>query len=80
MDEVIVTVSSTCANIVAIIEAWQIVPEVCTIENFELFHHLRANRRERGMALFSPRSIHMDLVSALQPQPLTPPCQHPRGG
>ena len=43
MDEVIVKVRSNCADIMAIMEVWQIVPELCPIENFELFHLLRTN-------------------------------------
>ena len=57
MDEVIETVRSTCADLVAITEVWQMVPVVCTIENFELFHHLRTNRRGRGAALFCRSSL-----------------------
>ena len=41
MDELIVSVRSTCADIVAITEAWQIVPEVCMMQDFQLFHHPR---------------------------------------
>ncbi len=44
MDELIVTVSSTCADIVAVTEAWQIVPEVCTMQDYQLYHHLRTGR------------------------------------
>ncbi len=45
MDEVIVTVRSTCADTVAVTEAWQIVPEVCTMQDYQLYHHLRSGRR-----------------------------------
>ena len=68
MDELIVSVSSTCADIVAITEAWQIVPEVCTMQDFQLFHHLRTERRGGGWS---------STVLPLFPQPLTPPCQRP---
>ena len=37
MDEVIVRVRSTCADIVTITEAWEIVSEVCTIDFFFFF-------------------------------------------
>jgi len=35
VDEVIATAQSTSADVVAITEAWQITPEVCTIQNFQ---------------------------------------------
>ena len=57
MDELMVSVSSTCADIVAITEAWQIVPEVCTMQDFQLFHHLRTERRGGGVALFCRSSL-----------------------
>ncbi|MPC51008.1 hypothetical protein E2C01_044845 [Portunus trituberculatus] len=52
MDELIVTVRSTRADIVAITEAWQIVPEVCMVQDFQLFHHLRSERRGGGVAVY----------------------------
>ena len=44
-DELTVTVRAASADIVGITEAWQIVPEVCSIENYQLFHHLRTVHR-----------------------------------
>ncbi|MPC74709.1 hypothetical protein E2C01_069083 [Portunus trituberculatus] len=52
MDELIVTVRSTRADIVAITEAWQIVPEVCMMQDVQLFHHLRSERRDGGVAVY----------------------------
>ena len=85
MDELIVTVSSTGADIVAVTEAWQIVPEVCMMEEYELFHHLRSERRGGGVALFcrstlSPSHLPVNVpagVEALWVR-VTPPC-HPSG-
>ncbi|MPC79925.1 hypothetical protein E2C01_074482 [Portunus trituberculatus] len=51
MDELIVTVRSTRADIVAITEAWQIVPEMCMMQDFQLFH-LRSERRGGGVAVY----------------------------
>ena len=62
MDELIVTVETASADIVAITEAWHIVTEVCNNQNYQLFHHLRTSRRGRGVALFCR--------SALSPSPL----------
>ncbi len=70
MDELIVTVSSTCADIVAVTEAWQIVPEVCTMQDYQLYHHLRTGRRKGGGEGRSGRFL------PIYPQPLTPACQH----
>ena len=52
IDVVIVPVRSTCADIVAITAVWQIVPEMCTMETFELFHHLRINQKGDGVTQF----------------------------
>lgn len=41
--EVIMTTRSTSVDLVAISKARQIVPEVSTIKNSQLFHHLRSN-------------------------------------
>ncbi len=45
MEELKVTAASTSADIIAVTEAWQMIPEVCMIENHQLFHHLRTNKR-----------------------------------
>ncbi len=59
MDELIVTVSSTCADIVAVTEAWQIVPEVCTMQDYQLYHHLRSGRRGGGgVAVFCRSTLN----------------------
>ncbi|MPC77850.1 hypothetical protein E2C01_072319 [Portunus trituberculatus] len=52
MDELTVTVRSTHADIVAITEAWQMVSEVCMMKDFQLFHHLRPERRGGGVAVY----------------------------
>lgn len=84
MDELIVSVRSNCADIVAITEAWQIVPEVCMMQDFQLFHHLRTGRRGGGVALFcrsdlSPSHLHVDVPAGVEAVwvRVTPPC-HPR--
>ena len=59
IDELIVPVRSTCANIVAIFEAWQILPEVCVVQDFQLFHHLKAGRRGSDVALFCSDTSHL---------------------
>ena len=41
MDEVITTVRELNPGIVACTEAWQIVPEMCNIERYQMFHELR---------------------------------------
>lgn len=51
VDELTVTVREESADIVAITEAWQIVPELCNIENYQLFFHVRTGRRGGGAAL-----------------------------
>ncbi|XP_063880642.1 uncharacterized protein LOC135111371 isoform X2 [Scylla paramamosain] len=66
MDKLIVMVRSTCVDIVAVTEAWQIVPEVCTMQDYQLYHHLRSGQKWGGSGHFLP----------LCPQPLTPPCQY----
>ena len=71
VDEVIVTVRSTCADVLAITEAWEIVPDMYNIENFELFHHLRTNRRGVGMALFcrsdlSPSHLRVNIPEGVE--------------
>ena len=63
VDELIVTVREASADIVAITEAWQIVPEVCGIDNYQLFHHLRTGRRGGGVALYCRSSLCPSLLS-----------------
>ena len=88
MDELIVSVRSNCADIVAITEAWQITPEVCMIQDYQLFHHLRNQRRGGGVALFcrsdlSPSHLHVDVPAGLEAlwvrvtPPATPATQPP---
>ncbi|XP_076069589.1 uncharacterized protein LOC143041511 [Oratosquilla oratoria] len=64
MEEVIETVRSTGCDMMAITEAWQIVPEMCNIENFVLFHHLR-------VALFcradlNPSHLRVDIPEGVE--------------
>ena len=42
MDELIVSVRSIRAVIVAITEAWQIVPKMCVVKDFHLLYHPRS--------------------------------------
>ena len=84
LDEVITTVKSVNPDIVAITEAWQVVPETCVIENYEVFHQLRTNRRGGGLVMFSrgylnPCRLSVEVpgeVEALWVK-ITPP-RHPR--
>ncbi|XP_076067741.1 uncharacterized protein LOC143040545 [Oratosquilla oratoria] len=71
MEEVIETVRSTGCDMMAITEAWQIVPEMCNIENFVLFHHLRVNRGGGGVALFcradlNPSHLRVDIPEGVE--------------
>ncbi|XP_076039158.1 uncharacterized protein LOC143024257 [Oratosquilla oratoria] len=71
MEEVIETVRSTGCDMMAITEAWQIVPEMCNIENFVLFHHLRVNRVGGGVALFcradlNPSHLRVDIPEGVE--------------
>ncbi|XP_076059357.1 uncharacterized protein LOC143035968, partial [Oratosquilla oratoria] len=56
----------------AITEAWQIVPEMCNIENFVLFHHLTVNRGGGGgVALFyradlNPSHLRVDIPEGVE--------------
>ncbi|XP_076033182.1 uncharacterized protein LOC143020617 [Oratosquilla oratoria] len=71
MEEVIELVRSTGCDVMAITEAWQIIPEVCNIENFVLFHHLRVNRRGGGVALYcradlNPLHLRVDIPEGVE--------------
>ena len=71
MEEVTEAVRTTNCDVMAITEAWQIVPEVCNIENFALFHHLRVDRRGGGVALFcrddlSPSHLGVDVPEGVE--------------
>lgn len=83
-DEVVTTVKTVSADVVAITEAWQIVPETCKIDNFHMFHQLRTDRRGGGVVFFcrkelNPSNLHVDVpegVEALWVK-VNPP-SHPR--
>ena len=65
MDELIASVRTHCPDIVAITETWQIVPEVCNIQDYQLFHHLRTERRGGGVALYCRSDLppsHLNIV------------------
>lgn len=47
-----VTSTSAGVDIVAVTEAWQIILEVCTIENYQLFLHLKTDKTGREAALY----------------------------
>ena len=57
------TVRAASEDIVAITEVWQIVPEVCSIDNYQLFPHLRTGSRGVGAALFCRSALCPSLLS-----------------
>lgn len=84
LDEVKTTVKSVNPDIVAISEAWQVIPETCEIENYQLFHYLRTDRRGGGLVLFARESLSPCSLGVETPREIealwvkvTPPC-HPR--
>ena len=84
LDEVSATVKALDVGVVAITEAWQIVPEISAIEGYDLFYQLREDKRGGGVALyireelcaFQPPVTVPEGVEALWVR-LTPP-SHPR--
>lgn len=54
------------ANAVAITDVWQIVPETCNMEEYELFYHLRTNGRIWGVLLFCHKDIYARPVRVLK--------------
>ena len=84
VDELTVQVRSVSADIVAITEAWQIVPEICGIVNYKLFHHLRSERRGGGVALYCRDSLCPTSISVEVPDGIealwvrVTPASHPR--
>ena len=52
-DELVATIKMNNCDVVAVTEAWQIIPEICRIENYDMFHQLRRDRRGGGVALFT---------------------------
>ena len=73
LDEVITTVNLVNPDIVAITEAWQVVPEMCKIEGYEVFHHLRTGQRGGGLVMFSrgklnPSRLTVDVPEELEVQ------------
>lgn len=84
LDEVITTIKSTNADVVAITEAWQIVPELCNITDYQLFHRLRTGKRGGGLVLYCRSHLHPTLLPVEPPDGvetlwvrLSPPA-HPR--
>ena len=68
MEEVTELVRTTGCDMMAITEAWQIIPEVSNIENFVLFHHLRENRRGGGVAVFCRADLNPSHLSVNVPE------------
>ncbi|MPC64485.1 hypothetical protein E2C01_058602 [Portunus trituberculatus] len=62
MDDLVVSMRSTHADIVAITEAWRIVPEVCMMQD-SILPPSKVREKRRESSGFLP--IH--------PQPITPP-------
>ena len=70
-DELVTTVKTVRADIVAITEAWQVTPETCTMENYDMFHHLRTDRRGGGVVIFcrrdlTPSRLHVDVPEGVE--------------
>lgn len=84
IEELMVTVRSTGAGVVVITEAWQIAPEICNIDDYELFHHLRTNRRGGGVALYcrsdlTPSHLQVDTPEGVEALWMrVTPARHPR--
>lgn len=84
IDELTTVINKFSPGIVAITEAWQIVPDTINIDNYSLFCNLRTNKRGGGVALFSKNELSPILLPVNVPDGLellwiriTPPC-HPR--
>lgn len=84
VEEMSATVKSLNISLVAITEAWQMVPEICQIEGYVLYHQLRSGRRGGGVALFARRELSASRLPVDIPEGvealwvrLTPP-SHPR--
>lgn len=83
-DELMTTIKTINADVVAITEARQVAPETCHMEQYDLFHRLRSEKREGGLMMFTrgrlnARPLDVDIpegVKALWVR-LTPP-SHPR--
>ncbi len=85
VDEVITTVKTVNPDIVAITEAWQVAPEICQIQGYEVFHHLRTKQRGGGLVLFSRVKLNPSRLNVEVPEELevmwvkVSPAVHPRG-
>ncbi len=84
LDEVTTTIKSVNPDIVTITEAWQVTPEVCEVENYQLFHHLRTDRRGGGLVLLAKNNLSPTYLNVQVPREIevlwvkiTPSC-HPR--
>ena len=84
LEELTVMARSNCAEVLAITEAWQIIPETSNISEYILFHHLRTNRRGGGVALYCHEALNPHKLDVQVPDDLevlwvrvTPP-RHPR--
>ena len=83
-DELVTTVKENRADIVCITEAWQITPETCAIDNYDMFHHLRSGRRGGGVVIFCRRELSPSHLGVEVPEGLeatwvrVSPPSHPR--
>ncbi len=84
VEEVSVTMRAVDAGIVAITEAWQIVPEICAVDNYQLFHHLRKQRRGGGVAVYCRNDLNPSHLDVNVPEGIealwlrVSPTSHPR--
>ena len=84
IEELTVTARTVNAGVLAITEAWQIIPETSTISDYILFHRLRTNKRGGGVALYCHKELCPHQLDVRVPDEvevlwvrITPP-SHPR--
>ena len=63
LEEVTITARSDNCGVIAITEAWQLNPQVATIPDFTLFHHLRVDRRGGGVAVYCHNTLRPTQLS-----------------
>ena len=84
LDEVITSVLSIKADVVAITEPWQVSSELCNIEGFSVFSHLRQARRGGGVLLWCRDTLRPSVLNVQVPEGVealwvrTAPARHPR--
>ena len=84
LEELTITARTVSAGVLAVTEAWQIIPETSTISDYILFHRLRSNKRGGGVALYCHKELSPYQLDVRVPEEvevlwvrITPP-SHPR--